>query len=82
MNNNGPTLLRSPIPLLKQRPEMVQAIAVDIRQLIARADRDGFGTQAYLLEMAAVEADRAAEQSRRDMADRLASPKDLWEPQR
>ncbi|MGA0598975.1 hypothetical protein [Enterovirga sp. CN4-39] len=65
-----------PIVRIHAPDDMVLAIEV----LRDRAETDGNGTLAYLLDMAKLEAERISAQARRDEAERRARPDDLWRP--
>jgi hypothetical protein len=67
MNNNGS---RSPVPAIPLRRG--ESTVREIAALRRRADDEGRGTLAYLLE--------CAEQVRRDRAERETDPRDLYRP--
>lgn len=81
-NGSGPTSRPSPVPLVRLRgnPAPANRYILELEDLKARAARDGFGTLAYILEMAHLEAQRLVGQEERDDEEELADPRDLWRP--
>ena len=77
MNDNA-VLATSPVPLIPLR--RAEGIVAEIETLRRRADDEGQGTLAYLLECAEIEARYIADRERRNKAEREADPGDLWSP--
>lgn len=60
--------------------QRVDDLADRIEQLKSDADRRGYGTLAYLLDMALLEARIQMQQEADDRATKSADPRDLWKP--
>lgn len=75
MNDNG---LRSPVPSIPLR--RAEEMVAEVERLMGRAEKEGRGTLAHLLECALVEARHQVDQENRDRAERDADPADLWRP--
>ncbi len=73
-NGSGPIARPSPVPLVRLRESRlpIEDMAAEIERLRDQAEREGLIQIAYCLELARVEAQRLAEQSRRDEAERNA----------
>lgn len=72
MRTDGADCAADPVRLVDDRIEKLEAI---------RADRRGFGTLAYFLETALIEA-RIQHRGLEDEKDaRAADPRDLWAPE-
>lgn len=69
----------SVVPLIPLR--RVDDLAERIAQLMADADRHGYGTLAYFLNMALIEAKFQREQEEHDRAAKGADPRQLWRPE-
>lgn len=68
----------SSVPIIPQhKPD---DIVLAIEALRDRAEADGTGTLAYLLDIARAEAVRISQQARHDRIERRTDPKDLWRP--
>ncbi len=65
-----------PIIPLHEPDDMVLAIEA----LRERAEADGHGTLAYLLDIAKLEAERISTRARLDKEERKADPDDIWKP--
>lgn len=76
--NDNPTPTVSPVPLIPLR--RAEGMAGEIAALRRRADDEGHGTLAYLLEGAEIGARHLADQERRDRAERDADPCERWRP--
>ncbi|HEV2555234.1 MAG TPA: hypothetical protein VGV17_15880 [Bosea sp. (in: a-proteobacteria)] len=68
----------SVVPLIPLR--RADDLAERIEQLMSEAERRGYGTLAYLLDMALLEARIQMQQEADDRATKSADPRDLWEP--
>lgn len=82
-NGSGPTVRPSPVPLIRFRSDVTtfDEIALQAEVLRDRAEREGQTGVAYCFEVARMEAQLVADQARRDEAERLADPRELWRPE-
>lgn len=69
----------SVVPLIPLR--RVDDLAERIEQLMSDAERRGYGTLAYFLNMALIEARIQMQQEAHDRAAKDAAARDLWRPQ-
>lgn len=69
----------SVVPLIPLR--RVDDLIDRIEQLMGDAERRGYGTLAYFLNMALIEARIQKQQENHDRAARDADPRDLWRPE-
>jgi len=69
----------SVVPLIPLR--RLDDLAERIEQLMSDAERSGYGTLAYFLNMALIEARIQMQQEERDRAAVSADPRDLWRPE-
>ena len=76
MTDDKPSTFVSLVPLIPLR--RAEGMAGEIEALMRRADNEGQGTLAYLLECAEIEARHIAQQEQRDRAERDAHSPDLW----
>ena len=77
MNDNpGPSA--SPVSAIPLR--RAESMVAEIAALRRRADDEGQGTLAYLIECAEIEARHLADQEHQNRADREADPRDLYRP--
>ena len=78
MPDDKPCPIVSLVPLIPLR--RAEAMVREIAALRRRADDEGQGTLAHLLECALIEARHLVEQEKRDRAERDADPRDLYRP--
>jgi hypothetical protein len=76
MTDDKPSTFVSLVPLIPLR--RAEGMAGEIEALMRRADSEGQGTLACLLECAEIEARHIAQQEQRDRAERDAHSPDLW----
>lgn len=69
----------SVVPLIPLR--RVDDLADRIEQLMGDAERRGYGTLAYFLNMALIEARIQKEQEEHDRVAKRTEPRDLWRPE-
>lgn len=69
----------SVVPLIPLR--RADDLAERIEQLMGDAERRGYGTLAYFLNMALIEARIQIDQESHDQAAKSADPRDLWRPE-
>lgn len=69
----------SVVPLIPLR--RVDDLAERIEELMSDAERRGYGTLGYFLNMALIEARIQMQQEAHDRATRDADPRDLWRPE-
>lgn len=68
----------SVVPLIPLR--RVDDLVDRIEQLMGDAERRGYGTLAYFLNMALIEARNQKEQEEHDRTAKSTKPSDLWRP--